>query len=122
MSGLNFLSQFPEEVKEKIIVEFGSIQNLYKKIFDLYQRQHSLYRIKPIDNQAVANIDNEIYEIEEKLEELGVEDGSDITSEISSDFGEIIVKKENNTLDLYFKERGTDYETMRSWLKDEYGI
>ena len=79
MSGLNLLNQFPEEIKEKIIAEFGSIQDLYKKIFDLYQRQHSLYKIKPLDNQKVANIDNEIYDIEEKLEELGVEDGSDIT-------------------------------------------
>ena len=122
MSGLNLLNQFPEEIKEKIIAEFGSIQDLYKKIFDLYQRQHSLYKIKPLDNQKVANIDNEIYDIEEKLEELGVEDGSDITSEISSDFGEIMVNKEINNLDLYLKQRGTDYETMRSWLKDKYGI
>ena len=57
MSGLNLLNQFPEEIKEKIIAEFGSIQDLYKKIFDLYQRQHSLYKIKPLDNQKVANID-----------------------------------------------------------------
>ena len=49
-------------------------------------------------------------------------DGSDITNEISSDFGEIIVNKQIKELNKYLAQLGTDFNTMRDWMKKKYDI
>jgi cation transport regulator ChaB len=42
MQGLKILLDLPEEIKEQIINDFGSVGNLYRKVFDLNQEEYKL--------------------------------------------------------------------------------
>jgi len=121
MTGLEFIENYPADIKEKITAEFKSIENLYRTIFELNNQQYNLYKTKPIDKQKISEIDNKLFDIEEKLEEFGI-DGRDVTVEVSNDFGELMVKREVSALNSYLKQRGTDYNTMRKWLKDYFNV
>lgn len=119
MSGIQNLLTLPQEILDQIILEFGSVAGLYKKVFDLNQEE---YRLTGSNSPRLKVIENELFDIEDKLEGFGVTDGRDITSDIAADFGEIIVNKRIQDLDKYLKQFGTDFETMRKWLKDNYNI
>lgn len=122
MTGLNYLQSLPEEIKNKIIAEWGSIAIFYKTVFDLNATDYRLAMTKPNGfEQQRATIEKTLFEIEDKLDDFGI-DGRDVTSEISSDHGDIIVNKKIQHLDNYLKQFGTDFETMRKWMKDSYGI
>lgn len=119
MSGYNKLINLPEGIKKQIIDEYGSLISFYKKIFAL---NHESYLLAGKDNVRVSEIENEIDSIEERLEAFGLEDGSDITVEISSDHGEIIVNKVINDLNDYLADFGTDFVEMQKWLHSQYKI
>jgi len=119
MQGLDRLLNLPDNIKTEIENEYGSVQDLYQKIFDLNAEEYSLTGSK---SPRLNKIQTETYDIEEKLEEFGLTDGSDITTEISSDFGEIIVNKRVTALNDYLSKFGTDFDTMRDWLKNKYNI
>lgn len=119
MQGLDRLLNLPENIKTEIENEYGSVQDLYQKIFDLNAEEYSL---TGSNSPRLSAIQTETYNIEDKLEEFGLTDGSDITTEISSDFGEIIVNKRITKLNDYLSQFGTDFDTMREWLKNKYNI
>lgn len=119
MQGLKQVLDLPEEIKEQINIDFGSAGNLYRKVFDLNQEE---YKLTGSNSSRLAEIRNELYDIEDKLESYGVPDGRDITSDISSDFGDIIVSKRIADLNRFLEPLGTDFETMQIWLKENYGI
>jgi len=119
MEGLNRLLKLPDDIQSQIKRDFGSIAELYKKVFDLNKEEHGLILSK---SPRLIEIRNELYDIEEKLESYGILDGSDITSEIASDYGDIIVTKRIADLNKYLIPLGTDFEKMKKWLKDKYGI
>lgn len=119
MQGLKQLLDLPEEIKEQINNDFGSVGNLYRKVFDLNQEE---YKLTGSNSPRLAEISNELYDIEDKLESYGVSDGRDITSDISSDFGDIIVSKRIADLNRFLEPLGTDFETMQKWLKENYDI
>ncbi len=119
MQGLKQVLDLPEEIKEQINNDFGSAGNLYRKVFDLNQEE---YKLIGSNSPRLAEIKNELYDIEDKLESYGVPDGRDITSDISSDFGDIIVSKRIADLNRFLEPLGTDFETMQIWLKENYGI
>ena len=122
MEGLEYLRSLSQETKEKISSEFGGIENLYKTVFDINKTEHSLYANKPENYKSQLQLaENSLNEIENRLEKIGL-DGRDVTTEIASDFGEIVVSKNINALDNYLKQHGTDYLTMRDWIKENYGI
>ena len=122
MEGLEYLRSLSQETKEKISAEFGGIENLYKTVFDINKNEHSLYANKPENYKSQLQLaENSLNEIESRLEKIGL-DGRDVTTEIASDFGEIVVSKNINALDNYLKQHGTDYLTMRDWIKENYGI
>lgn len=122
MEGLKMLTSLPIDIKKSIVQEFGSIETLYKKVFDLNAEDYGLHMNKPKGYQSRQQaINSELLDIEDKLEELGL-DGRDVTSEISSDHGEIIVNRRVQDLDNYLRQIGTDYETIKAWLKNSYGI
>ena len=92
-------------------------------VFKLNATDYNLFITKPIGYEnAMRKIQNQIEEIEDKLERFGVIDGSYITSEISNDHGEIVVNQNIKQLDNYLRQSGTNYNTMRKWLSDNYGI
>ena len=119
MQGLIRLRKLPKEVQDKILSEFGGIEKLYQNVFDLNAES---YRLTGSKNPRLDEIQNELFDIEDKLEEFGITDGSDFTSEIASDFGDIIVTKRINDLNKYLAQFGTDFATMQKWMKDKYGI
>lgn len=119
MEGLKQLIELPESVKEQIIQDFGSISGLYQKVFDLNQEEHKL---TGTNSSRLEEIANELFDIEDKLESYGLADGSDITSDIAADYGEIIVNKRIADLNKYLEPLGTDFEKMQKWLKENHGI
>lgn len=122
MEGLSYLLSISEEQKEKINSEFGSIENLYKQVFELSNDEYTLFTSKPIKyQQKIQIIKNKLDDIESKLDEIGL-DGQDITSEISNDHSEIIVERHITILDKELNKFGTDFMTIRQWLKDNYKI
>jgi hypothetical protein len=122
MTGLNYLSQLPESIKSKIVIDFGSLQDLYLKIFDLSKKDYELFIKKPKGFEQVREeIQNLFYDIEDKLDSYEI-DGSELVTEIRSDFTEIIVNKRIQDLNDYLKQFGTDYDTLREILRRDYGI
>jgi len=119
MQGLIRLKRLPKEIQEKIVAEYGTVERLYQKVFDLNSEE---YRLTGTKNPRIGEIHSELYNIEAKLEEFGINDGSIFITEIASDFGEIIVTRKINDLNKYLAQFGTDFETMQKWLKDNYGI
>tara|TARA_Y100001001_G_C7961319_1_gene292631 strand:- start:315 stop:680 length:366 start_codon:yes stop_codon:yes gene_type:complete len=119
MQGLKRLLCLPENVKNQIVNAYGSVQNLYQKIFDLNAEE---YGLTGSGSPRLNEIQTEIYHIEDQLEEFGLTDGNDIITEISSDFGEIIVNGHIKELNNYLSQFGTDFDTMRQWLKSKYNI
>ena len=117
MDTLHKLNSLPEQIKSCIINKFGSIDELYKNIFYLHYQEYLFYKSKNL--KGIDLVKNKLFEIEEKLEDCGIEDGSDIIIEISSDFTGIIVDKLVSKLDEYLKSIGTDFETMRKWLEKQ---
>ena len=105
MTGIEYLEGFPEEIKEQIITEYGSLIDLYQMIFELNSQQYKLYQVKPLEKQKIFAIRNKLFDIEDKLEEFGIEDGRDVTTEVSSDFGEFMTKaKPQLSFMTYFSE------------------
>ena len=44
MEGLQILHSLPSDKKDKIEKEFGSIEELYKRVFDNYNEDYKLHR------------------------------------------------------------------------------
>lgn len=119
MQGLKQLLELPDDIKQQIVNDFGSIGHLYRKVFDLNQEELKLTGSK---SPRLKEIENELFDIEDMLESYGDIDGRDITSEIASDFGEIVVGKKIADLNEFLQPLGTDFSTMQKWLKDNFGI
>lgn len=116
MEGLKILKELPEEIETKIIAEFGTIEKFYKMVFDLYAEDYKIFKVKPAGyKERQAQIKSQIYDIEDKLDAMGV-DGHDITTEISNDHTEIIVNRTVTNLDEYLQRFGTNFEEMSVWI------
>lgn len=93
MEGLQNLIALPDDKKDVIATQFGGIGQLYRRVFDLYSEDYQLYATKPNGYQdRQKEIEKELFAIQDQLDEIGF-DGHEITTDISSDHGEIIVKK-----------------------------
>ena len=122
MQGLDNLRQLPDDIKNQIIAKYDSIENFYKLVFDLNVRDYKVFIEKKEGFETTRRqIENQVNDIEDWLETLGL-DGRDITSDISSDHGEIIVSKHVAKLDNYLQQYNTDFSTLRKWMKDKFGI
>ena len=122
MEGHNTLHSLPQDTKNAISEKFGSIGQLYKRVFDLENENYRLHISKLVGKEVrQAEIRNELSEIEMDLDEIGI-NGDDILLDISNDHGEIILQRKISDLDNYLRKFGTDFETMRKWMKDDYGI
>ena len=124
MQGYYYLKELSKEFQDKIDTEFGSIEKLYKLVFDFNNSMYVLFLKREVNlNYSTQNqsIENKIYEIENKLNDFGV-DGDFITREIRNDFGEIIVKQNINALNKELEPYGTNFNEMRNWMKNKFGI
>ncbi|MDD3479136.1 MAG: hypothetical protein PHI42_01935 [Paludibacteraceae bacterium] len=123
MNGLEILKSLPATMKGQIAQQYGSIEKFYQLVFSLHATNYNLFMNKPAGYQLnQQQIQIQIEQIEYKLESFGLEDGSDITNEIASDHEEIIVNREIQKLDNDLRKKGSDYDSLRKWLNDKYGI
>jgi len=117
--GLANISGLPEDIKNKIIKKYGSLENYYFEIYFLEHTKYNLFIQNKFENQATINeITSKLYDLEDELEDWGVEDGSSILIPISDDHGDIIVKNRIDELNKYLAQFGKDFKTMRAWLND----
>ncbi|WP_422102503.1 hypothetical protein [Vreelandella sp.] len=115
MQGIESLGNLPEQVKDRIGKEFGSLNDLYRRIFNINHSEHMAHRQR--DQKAISAYEQELLDIEDKLEELGAEDGRDITTAIASDYGDLVVKETIEKLNEHLARQGTDFESMREYLR-----
>lgn len=121
MDGLKLLYSLPEDRKAAITQQFGSLEEFYKKVFELYKQDYFLHMNKPDGYKTQQEkIQNDIFDIEDSLDDMEL-DGHSIITEISSDHGEIIVNRVVSNLDNYLRQYGTTFEIMREWLKKQIG-
>ena len=121
MTGLQELLGLPEDIKKQIADEFGSVNEFYKMVFDLYAEEYQVYTKKPNGFQERLNaIQKQLYDIQDKLDDFGL-DGHGIVTEISSDHGEIVVSRNITQLDQYLKQFGTNFEEMKKWINNHLG-
>lgn len=111
MEGIKSLESLPEQVKDSIGKEFGSLNELYRRIFDINHSERMAHRQR--DQKAISACEQELLDIEDKLEELGAEDGRDITTAIASDYGDLVVKETIDNLNKHLARQGTNFESMR---------
>lgn len=85
------LHSLPENVKQQIIKRYKSLEEFYFQVF--YNRHQHYIAYKAKNSALIDQLDEELHDIEDELEELGVYDGHAITTEISSDFSENVAKE-----------------------------
>ena len=118
MEGMIELKALPEEVRKCLEERYGTLVELYKRIFNLHRDEHRYMK----DSQRVEVIRKQLDEIADALEECGVQDGQDIVSYVAGDYGELVVSKNVKDLNDYLRPLGTNFDEMQRWLKDTYGI
>jgi hypothetical protein len=123
MNGLEFLKTQPESVKKKIIEKYESLEKFYGLVFLIYEAEHKWVSVKTADGKIkMQKIENKLNELEAELESFGADDGHWILTEISSDHGEMIVRKNIQNLDKYLNQFGLDFETTRKYMKEKHDI
>lgn len=121
MTGLKFIENYPSDIREKIANKYESVENLYQTIFKLIVEDYKSYQMMPRNDKKITKVQNELFAIEEKLDEFGI-DGIDVIAEVRSDYGDLLVNREINALSEYLKDMGIDYPSTRQWLNDTYNI
>ena len=92
MNGRDLLNLLPDTVKQQIIAKYGSLDNYYQHVFNIHEADYAIYIAKPADSrQRRSEIKHQIFDLEEELEAFGLDDGSAVIVEISSDHGDQIV-------------------------------
>lgn len=84
------LRDLPNDVKQQIIKKYSSLEEFYFRVF--YNRHQHYIAFKGKNDDLVNQLDEEIYEIQDELEEFGAYDGHEITTAISTDFSENVAK------------------------------
>ncbi|WP_439900904.1 hypothetical protein [Vibrio cholerae] len=118
MQGLKDLDRLADNVKVGIIAKYGSLNDLYKTLMNLNHQERLAFIAK--DENKKIEIQNEVNNIENYIESLGVEDATDITVSISNDYGDIVAKERIDNLNVYLAQFGTDFEAMRDALQKKY--
>lgn len=123
MEGLIKLHQMSTDKKETIINLFESLENFYKKIFLLNHSQYT-YSVGSLKNDEKANsIQDKIFSIEFQLQNNGFIDPNSITTDISSDYSEIIILRNKSRFPTYSEFLGEKLFTeMEKWLIQEFNI
>jgi hypothetical protein len=85
------LHSLPGDVQQKIIAKYSSLEEFYFRVF--YNSHLDYIAHKANDIASMKQLENELFEIQDELEEFGALDGHDITTAISSDFSENVAKK-----------------------------
>lgn len=93
-----------QENLETLNTHFGSLDKLYALGLSLVSKEYSIQCFNSGSRTDLANVRKELYDLEDKLDELGF-DGHRIMTEINSDFGETVISQ-NQPL-----------EQLKAWLQ-----
>jgi hypothetical protein len=122
MNSLKELQSLPEISRSKIDAEFGSVDKLFKKLFDLHAEGHYLNKTKPKNYlPKIIEIRDELYRIEDVLDSFGLV-GYKIISRVSDDLAEMEISRLVNELKTNLKEFGPSSEEMKGWIKKHFEV
>jgi hypothetical protein len=114
MDAITILKNLPQDIKSKIDEEYGNWQQVYIMAYVSSANDYFLLKTKPIGYEKMRNdVQNELYNIKDKLDEFGL-DGHSLITDISSDFTETIVNRTITDLDNYLAQFGTSFEFMKA--------
>src|SRR2546429_399976 len=103
MSALKKIKNLPEEITNNINLEFGCVEFLYKNVFDLYEEDYRLFKLKqPGSESRLKEIKKELTKVENRLNDFGM-DGKAILKSISNDHEEALLSKLVNDLNSYMQ-------------------
>lgn len=103
---LEYLNNLPVEAKDGIVQQFGSTENLIISLISLSALDHKVVQEKPEYFEILLmEIRYEIFDIEDKLDELGV-NGDYIVSHVITDFVHATRNHNIENLDDYFYRLG----------------
>lgn len=83
MSSYSFLENIKSPIKERLVEEFGSLENLYNLICKIENRELE-YSYKE-DTERLYHNRYERYKIEKRMEQLGVANAIEITWEVAQE-------------------------------------
>ena len=114
MDAITILKNLPQDIKSKIDKEYGNWQQVYIMVYVSSANDYFLLKTKPIGYEKMRNdVQNELYDVKDKLDEFGL-DGHSLVTDISSDFTETIVTRTITDLDNYLAQFGSLFEFMRA--------
>lgn len=88
MSAYQLLEEQPDEVKQRLIKEFGSLQALYDIIYQVEEKEFKFNLEDDLERLYYNRYER--FKIEKTLEKYGVEDAMEITWEIGRECAEKI--------------------------------
>jgi CII-binding regulator of phage lambda lysogenization HflD len=90
MTGLQILQTLPISVQEQIIAKYSSLDAFYTSVLTLYREDYTAHMKK--DRSKQSEIQNQIWDIEEKLESFGLDFmvADEVISEIRNDYTSIV--------------------------------
>lgn len=110
---LSFLT--PDQI-EIIKTEFGSLDQLYSKGLELVSTEFSIQRGNSATKQTdLASSRKSIHDLEDKLDALDL-DGHRIITEITSDFGDMVVAPIVADLEARLKPLGLTFDETRKLI------
>jgi hypothetical protein len=120
MNAITKLKKLPEEKQVTIDKEFGCAEVLYRKVFNLYSEDYSLFQMQsPGYKQRADEIKSELGVIEDKLNLMGI-NGTMFLKNISNDHEENMISKAVNDLNAYMRHRDTNNVSLRVWLEKNF--
>lgn len=108
MNGLRFIENYPSDIREKIENVFESVENLYETVFNLIVEDYNSYQMMPRNDQKILEVQNQLFDIEEILDEFAIE-GIDVITEVRNDYDEILMNKDINLFNEYLKDMGIEH-------------
>jgi len=122
MDSLKEMQNYPREIQDKINSEFGSVDKLYKKIFDLHAESHFLSKTKPNNYlPRIIEMRDELYRIEDILDSFGLV-GYKVITRISDEMAEMEISKLVDELRLNLKQYGPSSDEMKGWIKKHFEV
>ena len=114
MDAITILKNLPQDIRLKIDETYGSWQQLYIRVYVSSANDYFLFKTKPTGYEKMRNeVQNELYNVKDKLDEIGL-DGHSLVTDISSDFTETIVTRTITDLDNYLAQFGPSFEFMKA--------
>jgi hypothetical protein len=94
MKGLEQLYRLPDDIKNKIISKYSSLEEYYQFVFNLYETDRYWYTKRTEESRLKRQeIQSKIYDMEDELVEFGLDFDNPVISEISSDHGEKVLNE-----------------------------